>query len=79
MTVIAVCKTAVCNGDQLLDFLYRLSRSSSRQMLCSNRFDAMHVVCTDLLRVACIGLLSAEFPAVNTVLGRPMFWKPLCL
>ena len=27
----------------------------------------------------CIGLLSAEFLAVNTGLGRPMFWKPLCL
>ena len=48
-------------------------------MLYSNRFDTMHVVCTDLLCVACIGLLSAEFSTVNTGLGRPMFWKPLCL
>ena len=39
----------------------------------------MHVVCTDLLCVVCIGLLSAEFSAVNTGLGWPMFWKPLCL
>ena len=39
----------------------------------------MHVVCTDLLRVACIGLLSAEFSVVNTGLGRAMFWKLLCL
>ena len=39
----------------------------------------MHSVCTDLLCVVCIGLLSAEFSAVNTGLGRPMFWKPLCL
>ena len=39
----------------------------------------MHVVCTDLLCVVCIGLLSAEFSAVNTGLGGPMFWKPLCL
>ena len=39
----------------------------------------MHVVCTDLLCVVCIGLLSVEFSTVNTGLGRPMFWKPLCL
>ena len=48
-------------------------------MFCSDGFDTMHVVCTDLLRVACIGLLSAEFSTVNTGLGRPMFWKPLCV
>ena len=42
-------------------------------------FDAMHAVCTDLLYVVCIGLLFAEFSTVNTGLGRPMFWKPLCL
>ena len=39
----------------------------------------MHAVCTDLLCVVCIGLLSAEFSTVNIGLGRPMFWKPLCL
>ena len=39
----------------------------------------MHVVFTDLLCVACIRLLSAEFSTVNTGLGRPMFWTPLCL
>ena len=39
----------------------------------------MHVVCTDLLCVACIGLLSAEFSTVITVLGRAIVWKPLCL
>ena len=39
----------------------------------------MHVVCTDLLCVVCIGLLSVQFSAVNTRLGRPMFWKPVCL
>ena len=39
----------------------------------------MHVVCTDLLCVVCIGLLSAEISAVNTGLGSHMFWKPLCL
>ena len=39
----------------------------------------MHVVCTDLLCVVGIGLLSAEFSTVDTGLGRPMFWKPLCL
>ena len=33
----------------------------------------------DLLCVVCIGLLTAEFSTVNTELGRPMFWKPLCL
>ena len=39
----------------------------------------MHVVCTDLLCVVCIGLLAVQFSTVNTGLGRPMFWKPLCL
>ena len=57
----------------------QFSGSSSRRMFCSNGFHTMHVVCTDLLCVVCIGLLSAEFLTVNTGLGRPMFWKPLCL
>ena len=48
-------------------------------MFRSNEFDTIHVVCTDILCVVCIGLLFAEFPTVNTGLGRPMFWKPLCL
>ena len=48
-------------------------------MFYSNGFDTMHVVCTDLLCAACIGLLTAESSTVNTGLGRPMFWKPLCL
>ena len=48
-------------------------------MFCSNGFDTMHVVCTDLVCVVCIGLLSAEFSTVNTLLGRAMCWKPLCL
>ena len=48
-------------------------------MFCSNGFGTMHAVCTDLLCVVCIGLLSSEFSTVNTGLGRPMFWKPLCL
>ena len=39
----------------------------------------MHAVCTDLLCVVCIGLLSVEFSTVDTELGRSMFWKPLCL
>ena len=86
-------KTAVRDEDQLLDFsvpelvrrqsvfgspselrkfhVVQFSKSTSRRMFCSNGFDIMHVVC--------IGLLSAEFSAVNTGLGRPMFWKPLCL
>ena len=51
----------------------------SASMFCSNRFDTMHAVCLDLLCIVCIGLLSAEFATVNTGLGRPMFWKPLCL
>ena len=38
-------------------------------MCCSNGVDTMHVVCTDLLSVACIGLLSAEFSTVSTGLG----------
>ena len=57
----------------------QLSGSSSRGMFCNNGFDTMHVLCTDLLCVASIGLSSAEFSTVNTVLGRPMFWKSLCL
>ena len=63
----------------------QFSGSSSRRMFCSNGFDTMHAVCTDLLCVVCIGLLSAEFSTVNTGLGiyiyiyRPMFWKPLRL
>ena len=48
-------------------------------MVCSNGFDTMHVVCTDLKYVVCIGLLFAEFSTVNTGLGTPMFWKPQCL
>ena len=38
----------------------------------------IHAVCTDLLCIVCTGLLSAEFSTVNTGLGRPMFWKPVC-
>ena len=57
----------------------QFSGSSTRRMFCSNGFDTMRVVCTDLLCVVCIGLLSAEFSAVNIGLCRPMFWKPLCL
>ena len=58
----------------------QFSRSGSRRIFCSNDgFDTVHVVCTDLLCVACIGLLSAEFSIVNTGLGRHMFYKPLCL
>ena len=57
----------------------QLSGSSSRRMFCGNGFDTMHVVCTVFLCVACIGLLSAEFSTANTALGRPMFWKLLCL
>ena len=48
-------------------------------MFCSNGFGTMHVACTDLLCVVCIAFSSAEFSAVNTGLGRPMFWKSLCL
>ena len=43
------------------------------------RLAALHVVCTDLLCVVCIGLLSAEFSTVNIGLGRSMFWKPMSL
>ena len=39
----------------------------------------MNAMCTDLLCVVCTGLVFAEFSTVNTGLGRPMFWKPLCL
>ena len=51
----------------------------SRRMFCSDGFDTVHVVCADLLCVVCIGLLFADFSTVNTGVGRPMFWKPLCL
>ena len=57
----------------------QFSRSGSRRIFCSNGFDTMHVVCTDLVCVVCIGLLSAELSTANTGLDRPMFWKPLCL
>ena len=57
----------------------QFSGSSSQRMFCSDEFVTMHVVCTDLLCVVCIGLLSVEFSTLNTGLGRPMFWKPLCL
>ena len=42
-------------------------------MFCSNGFDTMHAVCTDLLCVVCVGLVSAEFSTVITGLGRSMF------
>ena len=42
-------------------------------MFYSNGFDTMHVACTYLLCVVCIGLLSAEFSTVNTGLGRSIF------
>ena len=48
-------------------------------MFCSNGFDIMQVMCTDSLFVVRIGLLFAEFSTVNTGLGTPMVWKPLCL
>ena len=48
-------------------------------MFCSNGFETMYVVCTDVLCVVCIGLLSAEFSTVITGLDSTMFWKPLCL
>ena len=57
----------------------QFSRSISRQMFRSYLFDTMHVVCTDLGCVVCIGSLSAEFSTVNTEMGKLMFWKPLCL
>ena len=57
----------------------QFSGSSRRRLCCSDGFHTMYVVCRDLLCVVCIGLLSAEFSTVNTGLGKPMFWKPLCL
>ena len=51
----------------------QFSESSPQRMFCSNGFDTMHVVCTDSLCVACIGLLSDEFSTMNTGLGRSMF------
>ena len=50
----------------------QFSGSSGQRMFCSDGFDTMHLVCTDLLCVACIGLLPAEFSTVNTGLGRPV-------
>ena len=63
-----------CVGFHILQF----SESSSQRLCCSDGFDTMHVVCTDLLCVVCIRLLSAEFSTVNTGLGRPMLLEPLC-
>ena len=57
----------------------QFSGSVSWRMFCSDGLDTMHVMCTDLQCIVCIGLLAAEFSTVNTGLGRPMFWKPLCL
>ena len=37
------------------------------------------MLCVQIYCVVCIGLLSAEFLTVNTGLGKPMLWKPLCL
>ena len=37
------------------------------------------MLCVQIYCVAPIGLLAAELSTVNTGLGRPMFWKPLCL
>ena len=39
-------------------------------MFCDSGSDTMHVLCTDLLCVVYIGLLSAELSTVNTGLGR---------
>ena len=57
----------------------QFSGSRSQRMFCTNMFDTMHVVCTDLLCAVCIGVLSVEFSTVDEGLGRSMFWKPLCL
>ena len=47
-------------------------------MFCSNGFDTMHVVCTGLM--CCVHwIIIAGISTVNTGLGRPMLWKPLCL
>ena len=93
------CKTAVCIGDQLLDFYVpELVRSQSTFgtdlevlqncadfTLCSSagpsvdNCSAPGLTCTNLLFVVCIGLLSAKFLTLNTGLGRPLFWKPMCL
>ena len=94
-------KTAVCIGDQLLDFSlpelvrsqstfsndqksFRIAQVSLSAGLAVGKCSAVmgsipcilwvHIYC-----VVCIGLLSAEFSSVNTGLGRPMFWKPMCL
>ena len=55
---------------------FTISGSSCQRLCCSDGFNTMHVVCTDLLCVVCIGLLSAEF---STGSGRPLFVKPLFL
>ena len=47
---------------------------SSRRKFCSERFDTMHFMCTDLLCVACIELLSAEFSNVKSIQD----WVGLC-
>ena len=97
-------KTAVCVGDQLLDFsvpeLVRSQSTFSNDLevlqnctgftLCSSAGLAVGkcpavmdltpcILCVQIYCVVCVGLLSADFSTVNTGLGRPRFWKPLCL
>ena len=57
--------------------LHAVQQVQQSGMFCSNGFDTMRVVCTDILSVVRIELLSAEFSTVNAGLDRPMFWKPL--
>ena len=49
--------------------IVQFSGSSSRQCSAVMGFDTIHVMCTDLLCVVCIGLLAAEFSTVDTGMG----------
>ena len=81
-------KTAVCNGINFSIFLHRNSFLANQRLaltekyFCSNCSAVMGLTPCMLyvqIYLMCIGLLAAEFLTVNTGLGRPMFWKPLCL
>ena len=57
----------------------QFSGSGSSRMFCSDGFDTMHAVCTDLLYVVCIGLLAAEFSTVNKGVWVGLCFGNLCV
>ena len=98
-------KTAVCNGDQLLDFsvpelVWSLSTFSTDPEVLQNCTGFTLCISTGLAVGECSAVMGLtpcmlcvqiycvlcvldyyllNFLTVNTGLGRPMFWKSLCL